>query len=452
MVNIRQQVRSFFTKGHERTILAKKNIIATFLIKGLSILVSLILVPITIHYINPTEFGIWITMSSFITWFAFFDIGFGSGLKNKLTEAIANKDFTLGRIYVSTTYFMLILISAALLLFFFILNIFIDWTTVLNAPVYLSRQLSMVVMIVFSAFAVQFVLQLLNVVVAAKQNIFISSLIGLIGNILSLIIIYILSITTKGSLLYLGMTISFCPLLVFGIFSIVLYKGSYRPFAPSFKLIKTKYIKDLMSLGLKFFIIQLGLIFFYNADNLIISNIISPAAVTSYNIAFKFFSVITMVSAIVMAPIWPAFTEANAKEDYPWIKLTISRLLKFCMLIFIIGALMLLVSPYVYRFWVGNKIVVPFTLSAVLFAFTIINTYRSIFCFYLNGIGKIQLELYIIVISGLLNIPLGIFFGKLWGTTGVMLATTILCIGCGVIETIQYRKLINKTAHGIWNR
>ncbi|UKT63278.1 lipopolysaccharide biosynthesis protein [Pedobacter mucosus] len=445
-------IKNFFTSGHERTLLAKKNIAATFLIKGLSIIISLVLVPITIHYINPTEFGIWITMSSFVTWFAFFDIGFGNGLKNKLAETIAQKDYAMGRIYVSTTYFMLILISLGLLIFFFILNAFLDWTKVLNAPAHLAHQLSLVVLVVFSAFAIQFVLQLLNMVIAAKQNVFISSLIGLIGNILSLIIIYTLSLTTKGSLLYLGLAISLSPLVVFTIFSIVLYKGPYKEFSPSFRLVQTKYIKDLMSLGLKFFIIQLGLIFFYNADNLIITNIISPEAVTAYSIAFKFFSVITMISAIVMAPIWPAFTEANAKEDYAWIKLTINRLLKFCVLVAIVGLIMLVASPYVYKLWVGDKIKISFSLSAVLLAFTVINTYRTIFCFYLNGIGKIQLELYIIVTAGLLNIPLGIFMGKLWGTTGVMLATTILCIVCGIIETIQYRKIINKKAYGIWNR
>lgn len=452
MQKITAYIKGFFSEGHQRTIVAKKNIAATFLIKGASILISLILVPLTIHYVNPTEFGIWLTMSSFLTWFAFFDIGFGNGLKNKLAEAIAVKDFELSKIYVSTTYFMLILISGGLLVLFFILNIFLDWTKVLNAPAHLAKELNLLVLIIFSVFAVQFVLQLLNVVIAARQNTFISSVIGLIGNLLTLVIIYILSKTTAGSLVYLGLTISLSPLLIFLIFTIVLYRGSYKQFAPSLKMVRFKYAKDLMSLGLKFFVIQLGLIFFYNADNLIITNVISPEAVTSYNIAFKYFSVITMVCSIVMAPIWPAFTEAHTKGDQQWIRLTVNRLLKFCLLILIGGAAMLTLSPFVYKLWVGKEIAVPFSLSAVLYAFTVINTYRTVFCFYLNGIGKITLELYIIVTAGLLNIPLGIYMGKLWGTTGVILATTVLCIGCAVIETIQYRKLINQKAAGIWNK
>ena len=68
----------FFTKGHERTIRAKKNITASFVIKGISIAVGLVLVPLTINYLNPTKYGIWITLSSIIGWFSFFDIGLGN--------------------------------------------------------------------------------------------------------------------------------------------------------------------------------------------------------------------------------------------------------------------------------------------------------------------------------------------------------------------------------------
>src|SRR5690606_3956573 len=131
--------------------------------------------------------------------------------------------------------------------------------------------------------------------------------------------------------------------------------------------------------------------------------------------AFKYFSVITMICAIVMAPLWPAFTEANAKGDLIWIRHTVGRLLKFCTLMLVIGFFMLLLSERVYRFWVGSQVKIPFTLSFVLFLFTVLNTYRTIFSFYFNGTGKIMLQLYLVVSSGLINIPLSIYLGKLMG-------------------------------------
>ena len=59
------------TKGHERSIKAKKNILFAIFIKGISIAISLVLVPLTMHYVNPTQYGIWLTLSSIIGWFGF---------------------------------------------------------------------------------------------------------------------------------------------------------------------------------------------------------------------------------------------------------------------------------------------------------------------------------------------------------------------------------------------
>lgn len=445
-------ITTYFSQGHERTILAKKNIAGTFFLKGLSILISLILVPLTISYINPTEFGIWVTISSFLTWFAFFDIGFGSGLKNKLGLALAKKDYELARIYVSTTYFILIIISFMLLMIFVFANFFLDWSKILNAPLSLKDELQKLIIIIFAIFSIQFVLQLINVIIAASQHVFISSLIGLLGNLVTLIIIFILNKTTDGSLYFLGLAVSLSPIFVFTIFTFFLYRGKYKALSPTYKLIRPKYARELMGLGIKFFIIQLGLILFYNMDNLIISNVISPVAVTSYAVAFKYFSIITMLSSIVMAPMWPAFTEAQAKGDFEWIKLTINRLLKFCVIIFIVGVLMLIFSESAYKIWVGPDIIISFKLSIILLLFTVVNAYRTIFCYYLNGIGKINMQLYEILGAGLLNIPLGIYMGKIWGIEGVVGATTILCIVCGIIETVQYKMLVNNKAKGIWNR
>ena len=66
--------KNAINSGHQRSVKAKKNILATFIFKGCSIAISLILVPLTINYINPTQYGIWITLSSIVGWFAFFDI------------------------------------------------------------------------------------------------------------------------------------------------------------------------------------------------------------------------------------------------------------------------------------------------------------------------------------------------------------------------------------------
>lgn len=410
------------------------------------------LIPVTINYVSAAHYGIWLTLSSIITWFTFFDIGLGNGLKNKLAEALANNDDLMVKTYVSTTYIAMCCISLTLYGIFTFTNIFLDWSKILNAPPSLATELKLVASVVFSVFAVQFVLQLINIICEATQNSRLAALCGFLGNFLSLVIILILTNNTEGSLLYLCFAVGISPLITLSAFSLVLFKKKFKQFRPSFKFASFKSAKFIMRLGFKFFIIQLGLILFYNSNNIIIAQVFGPEAVTPYNIAFKYFGVLTMIAGIIMVPFWSAFTDANARGDFDWIRNTVRRLEKTCILLAVTGLLMLSVSSFIFKFWVGEDVLVPFTLSATLVLYTIINAFRTIYCFYLNGVGKIQLQLYLVLIAGITNVPFAYYLGTLLGPTGVILATTIICTVCGAIEIIQYKKVINSRAHGIWNK
>lgn len=107
---MKQLLLNFINKGSERSIKAKKNVLSMLFIKGGSILVGLLLVPLTLEYVDSESYGIWLTLSSMVAWISFFDIGINNGLKNKLAESLALKNYELGQKYVSTTYAILSLI------------------------------------------------------------------------------------------------------------------------------------------------------------------------------------------------------------------------------------------------------------------------------------------------------------------------------------------------------
>jgi len=113
---------------------------------------------------------------------------------------------------------------------------------------------------------------------------------------------------------------------------------------------------------------------------------------------------------------------------------------------------MFVFSNFIYRMWVGKEIKVPLTVSAVMAAYVIINGWCGIFSQFLNGVGKIKLQLYSGILGALINIPLAIFLGKHLGIYGVVMSTAILGIISAVWSPIQYMKIINNKAKGIWNK
>lgn len=449
-------INSLFNKffsGHARSVKAKKNILGSFLLKGISIVISLLLVPLTIDYLNPTKYGIWITLMSVIAWFNFFDIGLGNGLRNKFATAKAEGKDELARTYISTTYAIISIISVLLFILFFIVNQFLDWGKILNTTTDII-ELEKLVFIVFSVFCLQFIIKLINVVFIADQRPAMSSAINTFASLISLITVFVLMKTSEGSLLYLGAAFSLINLIVPLIAGIWFFNTSYKKYKPSLKFVDFSHLKELMNLGLRFFIMQGAALVVFMTDNIIISQISGPQDVTPYNIAYKYFGIITMIFTIITTPLWSAYTEAYVKKDFTWIKKITKKVYKLWGLVFIGLIVMLLVSDYTYKLWVGENISVPFLLSSIMALWVLLSTSTMVFANFLSGISKIRLSLWHSVFVSVINIPVSIFFAKNMemGSAGVILASVICVFPRAIFQPIQYWKIINGKATGIWNK
>lgn len=441
---------SFFYEGHSRTLIAKKNIATSFLIKGGSILIGLVLVPLTINYISPAQYGIWLTLSSIISWFSFFDIGLGNGLKNKLAEANALGQNEKCQVYVSTTYAILSIISFCVFLVFLCVNPFLNWKKILNTTNYQGESLSIVALTIVGFFCISFIIQLINTILTAHHKSAKSSLISLIGSLLSLILIFLLTKYSDASLLKLVLVMAGAPLLIQVVSSILLFKNSFYDISPKLKLVNFKYAKELLSVGGVFFIIQIGALVLFQTDNIVITQLFGPEEVTTFNIAYKLFSVVIMLFTIIITPFWTAFTDAYAKKDMIWIKGIITKMQRYWLLLIGLTICLLLISPFVFKLWVGNTVEVPLILSISMALYVIAYAWQTIHVFLLNGIGMVRLQLYLVVTSAVVNIPIAIFLGKKIGLAGVTLSNAILFVIMGIIFSIQCKKILNNTASGIW--
>lgn len=446
------KILKFFT-GHERTVKAKKNIIASFAIKGMSIVVGFLMVRIVLDYLDQTKYGIWLTLSSFLTWFTFFEIGLGSGLQNRLAEALAVKDYKLGKIYVSTTYAILTLVISLIAIIFFVANFFIDWTVILNTDRHLESELGRLALIVFGFFFLRFVIKLIDIVLRADQRPAIANSFGPIGNLLALIAIYALTKFTEGSLIYLGWVLSVAPVLVLIGATIYFYRTDYRYLTPSIKDVDFKYAKNLLNLGIKFFIIQIVGLVIYQSSNIIIAQYFGPSEVTVYNIAYKYFSIIIMVFTIIVTPFWAAYTEAWVKNDIKWIKNTVRKLLMIWGLMTFGGLVMLLISNQFYVLWIGDEIKIPYNLSLALLIYFVTFTFGGVFTMFINGVGKVKLQMYSSILGAVVFLisAIAIIEYTNFGITGLVIASIISNFNGIIIAPIQYYKIINNKAFGIWN-
>ncbi len=442
------------TEGHKRTARAYKNIFYSLFIKGGSIASQFLIVPLTLNYLDKTQYGIWLTIASLVNWFSFFDIGIGNGLRNKLAEALAKKDITLARTYVSTSYALVSGIFFIVIILFWIVNPFLHWSKILNAPAALNLELAKIVLFVFTFFCIRFILALIGNILFAYQQPALNNLINPLSNIVSLLLIYILTLTTRSSLFLIAVIFSAVPVLILVLFNVFFFTGRYREIAPGLRFINLGYSKDLIGLGIQFFIIQIAAVVLFTSSNILLTQLFGPDEVTVYNIAYRYFTVITMIYGIITTPFWSAFTDAYVKQEYDWIRSTVRRMDMVAYGLCIVTLLMLIVAKPVYSVWVGNSITVPPAMNIVLCLYVIITLLVTPYNTFINGTGKIRLQFYTAIISTIITIPLAIWFSKYLhlGPSGVVLATLVTTFPTMILWKIQYRKIMSGTASGIWNK
>ena len=446
------EIKNKLIGGSQRTATVKKNIWGSFAIKGISILTTFMLVPMTIGYVSAEIYGVWLTISSILGWVSYMDIGVSHGLKNRLAECLARKDYEKGKSLVSTTYAIMFAIFLPISIILIAASSKIDWCSILNVAPSNQETIIRTMRLLFSLTAVGMTIHVFSSVASAYQKTALSGLFGALGQISALCVIGIMTLFVKPSLTNLVFAYSIPPMLIILTASIIYFKTSMKEVAPSFKSINTAYIKDLWGLGFRFFIIQIQMIVLYQTTNILITQIAGPESVTQYNIAYKLLNVALMINTIILNPLWPAFTDAYTKKDYTWMNNAYRKMTRIYLCLSLIISTILILSPILIKLWVGDKVSVPFTLTLSIAIYTLILCWSNLQVILINGTGKIKLQSYIVIIGIFVHIPLSLLLGKYIGIIGVVASMSIITFIYALFYTIQIRKILNNTATGIWNK
>jgi O-antigen/teichoic acid export membrane protein len=445
-------IERFVFKNEYRTACAVREIAYSLFFKTVVIVIGLAYVPLLLNSLTPERYGIWLTLTSVLSWFGFFDIGLGNGLRNKLSEAIAHNDHGQAKKYVSTTYFLSIIIFGMFFFLFHILNRYINWNAILNTDSITPHELYLLTSIVFSFFIARFVVQLLSTIYFSYQRPSFDSMILACSSLLSFVVIYgVLKIHNDIQLIQAGTIITASPVLIFIIFSFYSFFKVYPEIRPSFRDVNLELSRDLMSLGGKFFFLQFTAVILFSSSNFFIAQLYGAKEVAVYNVAFKYFQLPIFLYSILISPMWSAVTDAFVKGDYSWLKKTInySNMLSA---FFSVGILlMLLMSNTIYTVWVGENFHVPFILSFVIAVYSITNVFIAPYSSFINGTGKIKLTMNFTILCIVIYFTSIYFFKDYFdNSAGIVTAVILSSSMAGILQVIQVHKIVNKKAKGVW--
>lgn len=424
-----------------------KNIGLSMLYKPLSVIISLMLIPLTINYLGNTSYGLWAVILSIISWIDFFDIGIGNGLRNHLARELALKNYKRAREYIATAYIVISGISFTLLIIFSSLFCFVNWQNVFNTKIYTNNELLITMFINLLFICLNFILKLVTTIYYSLQKSAVMGIMQIVNQILIFSgIYYLFEISFSRELIGVSLVYGLSGLSVNIMFSIILFlKNKY--ICPSLSDYKKENIKNLTDLGMKFFFIQIAAMIIFTTNNLIITKLFGPKEVTPYNITFKVFSMIVMLHGIVITPLWSAITKAWAEKDIKWLR-EVRKKLNLIEGIIVVGTLIvIIIFPYLIKYWLKTDVFISPLLMYLFGIYVILTTHCNNHAYFFNGIGDINFQLGVAIVQSVINIPLAVYFGKYlnMGIEGVILGTNITMLIAAILFPYKLKEILNKS-------
>ena len=439
--------------SNRRSTLLRKNIIASFLLKAWSAIVVLLLVPVTLHCLGEYKNGVWLTISSLLIWIDNMDIGMGNGMRNRIATLLAQNDKKGAQSLISSTFAMLtcIMIPTAGILVGMIWGL--DSYQLLNVSLQEVSDLDQILITSVILVCSTFIFKLTGNFYMGLQLPAVSNLMIALGQTLTLISTYMIYLSGSHSLFHIALANTLSPLIIYvGAYPYTFFY-KYPELKPIVKLIDINKAKGVMSLGFKFFVIQISGVILFMTSNILISKFFSPSMVTPYQITYRLFSLFLVVFTIVCMPYWNATTDAYARGDLNWIHEATGRLRR--MTIFIMAGMitMLILSDYIYAIWVGTDIHIDFKMSAMMAVYIFILIYSMRYSYFINGIGKLKLQLIISSAAAILFIPI-VYIVVQWTNDIIcfMAVMSLINIPGLIANRIQFSKLITGKAKGVWNQ
>ena len=328
-------------------------------------------VPFVLKALGPTEFGVWATLASLVTFAGFLDFGLGNGTMNLVASAHGRGESARIATIVHEGRRALLLIALLLAGMAALALPTVPWHRLLGVSDALSVSTRVSVGIVLATILLSIPLNLATRVQLGLGQGNHAFRWQAVGQALTLCLVILLA---KGgaALEWLVAATVATPLVTSVANNLQL--NSAVPRQRSHTTPRDPAIAAaIRNEGLLFFVLQLAAALAYSADLPLISAMRGPEEAGQYAIVQRLFSVIPMVLGLVWIPLWPLYRQALSTGDHAWVQRTLRYSLRAALAVAAAGAVILGIGfDWIARAWlhaplhVSNALILGFAVWCII--------------------------------------------------------------------------------------
>ena len=400
------------------------SVLSNLAVQPLSILVTLVSVPLALTYLGQERYAIWLAMNSLLAWFGLLNFGAPQGLQNALAEAYGRDDKESAHQYISTTFALMCGLALLLIAVFAVLLIRLDWHQVFNVSEQVATaEIQAAMGLAMFAFAFNFPVGIVNTIYGAYQKAYLSSAWTAAGAVLGLIGLVVAINTPFGlpGLVVAGFLVS---LITTAFNLIVLFRFQFPFLRPRLSAIRWRAIRRIWKTSVSIFIIQIAVLTISQSANLILIRLVGPAVVPEYALTFMAYNMLRSLFILVAMPLGPAFMEAVSRGDIAWAERMQQRLRWLTLSATAVGlCIMLPFGKYAIGWWTHGEIYPEWGVIAILGVHFVLWAQSGIEAMFINSLDRAHTLVAPAVMEGLILVAIALWLVPTYGTLGMAIAT-----------------------------
>lgn len=389
--------------------------------KILSLVLTIINVRLMVSFLGNDIYGMWITVSSIVSWISVGDFGIGNGLRNEISKRYAQRQIQGIRNAVYSTHILFTIISIVSFFLIIVAGRFLILFNIVTDDYYLP----LLIMSVF--FSIGLFLGRAQTVAIGIQKSWYASLANAIGVSISIAFYAVMIVYQfKPSIMQCAYVYGFVTLIPQFVIIILLKTKSHLFTSDAHAKFDKVLVKQVLKSGSLFFILQLTSLVLFSTDNVLVDYLFGTAEVTNYSIINQIYTVGSSLFLIVINSFWSGVTIHYAQNDIKWIVKCIRNLL-FVLMLFSLAVVVvsMLLNQIVYV-WIGDSAThYGFDIVIIFALYCVFDCLQSIFSYFNYGIGNTKMIMWLGIASALVNLPLSLLFAKYMnmGIAGIKLGT-----------------------------
>lgn len=426
-------------RGRQRWRRVLSGAVGAAVFRVISIVGTLATVPLVIRDLGNVKYGALVLITQLSTLLVFADLGLGNGLVTALSRALAMEDKERARSLISSAWFLLVGIAIFGGALFVMAMWWIPWGRLLGIGAVGENEVANAVFVFAAFFAIGVPVSIAQKIHLARQEGFQAGAWQALGAILT-VGATIGCVYSSASLpAYVAAAVGGS--VISGILNCAWLFYRKPLFRPQLQCVTSSLVRFLLGSGALFLVLGIASAVAYQTDALVISHLLGSAEVTNYSLGLRLFAMPGVALSFILAPLWPAFSNAFALKDYAWARKTMLRTVSIGLAINVSGALFLVIfGSRLIQLWVGKGTVVelPMLLLVSLGIWTALNAVQGPLAMWLNGAHVVKFQVVCAITMAVMNLGLSIALTPWLGIAGPIVATLIAQTVVITIPSIVY--------------